>query len=93
MKGCVVGVPSSSVAGLVGSASSSARGYDRDVSRVHVRGDPLADRASSLSDGVHDVDFPALPDLPLPHWLRFTTTTRATTFLLPPRMTRRTPVT
>ena len=43
-------------------------------------GDSLADRVSSLSDGDHDDAFPALPDIPLPHWLRFTTTTRATTF-------------
>ena len=72
-----------SVAGLVGSVSSSASGYDREASRVHVRGDSLADRASTLSDGVHDVDFPALPDIPLPHWIRFTTTSRATNFARP----------
>ena len=78
-----VGVPSSSVAGLVGSASSSASGYDREASRVHVRGDSLADRAPSLSDGVHDVDFPALLDIPLPDWIRFTTTSRNTNFAPP----------
>ena len=83
MKGCVVGVPFSSVAGLVGSVSSSANGYDREASRVHVRGDSHAGRAPSLSDGVHDVDFPALPDIPLPDWIRFTTTSRATNFAPP----------